>query len=1791
MIAGRRKFVSAPFFNQSLTALTFPMHRKKLYCTLLIHLLFFLSATVSAQYADRGTGSLKNQIWWFDWNGFSFANGASKTIQTPDGLSVTIEFSDPSGPLLAPSVMNTWSGAVLHLLYDFSDPSIRPALYNARPESGITKFSLSVTATRNNIAVPINFIMADAEASDLTEITTLSTNGSPWNTIDFFRNSTQASNPVIGCGTKTIKVTDTYGNAPAYGQNPVVSSKSPAAGSLTVDVTLDHTNGSGLMGLAFGVLEGVDRGDLPPSYSTAQHQLTYTFDNSCNYLPPYPTTTQISDLWLGTIPGDADGQQTTNDNASGTDEDALGTLPLYTGDGTYELKLPVTNKTGANAYAGGWFDMNGNGIFDHNELSASAVAPNATSVVFVWTSVPAQLPTNKKHAFRFRISSIMSDAKSSSSTAPDGEVEDYFEYVPQNVSAGFAVQDTVCVNTAVNITNTSTGASNYYWNFCVANSTTDPVGTNLGNFGFSLAVFVDYAKDGDNWYAFVTNNMPGKLVRLDFGNSLLNTPTAHDFGNLGGVIPNFCEGIQLVKNEGRWYAVIVGDQPVGRIVKIDFGPSLSNNSPIATNWGNVGNLAFPTDLHLFQSGNEWYGLTINAQTNTITRFNFSSSFTNVPTGVNLGNIGSLDYPTGIYAVSKNGTWHAFVTNQGGPNGNSLTASLTRLDFGNSLLNIPAGTNLGNPGNALRGSRDISIYQSCNEIFGYVVNNSTTSDIVRLNFNNSLTAVPTAVSLGNTGGFGFPHCISKLFRVGSDLYSFVANASNNTITRLRFEGCGSASVSNSTEEKPPPVTYNKAGVYNINLTTDEGLPTQSAYCRQVVVLGPPVIATRADTTICAGDAVQLTTTAAGAASYSWSPAKGLSDSSVASPVATPAATTQYVLTVTNAAGCTTKDTVLITVRTAQQCAPVIPRFTTKDTVCVNTPVAITNTSSGASSYYWNFCVADLNTAPVGENIGNTGSNLSQPVFMDYAFDKGNYYGFVINHYPGGLIRLDFGNNLLNTPSSVNLGNFGGVIPPGYGAEGIQVVQNEGRWYAIVVGGYQPSGSTPRILKIDFGPDLNNPIPVATDWGNLGNMSQPIDLHVFKEGDRWFGFTLNAENNTITRFDFTTSFANVPTAVNLGNIGNLAYPTGIYAINDNGFWRVFITNAGGGANNTPASLSRLDFGNSLLNAPVGVNLGNPGNALKLSRDLTIMRQCGQIVGFVVNAKPTNDIVKMDFHNDLSATPDLTSLGNIGNAAFPHSISRLFRVQDDIYGFVTNVDNNSLTRLRFTGCTSADRLSSTQENPSAVTYNKPGVYNINLTVDDGLPTQAAYCRQVVVLAGTHTPLQVASICAGDSVLLSSSAATGTIWNNGSTTAAIYAKTSGLYWASATMPGGCVNIDSFRVDLKPMPVVNLGPDRTICTDDSLVIDAGNTGAQFNWQNGHTSQQITVRQQGLYHVAVAKDGCVARDTINVSLLPTPLVSIGGSTTICRDGNTTLTASGGSTYAWAPTTALSNPMAASTSASPLVTTVYTVTASGTNGCSAKDSVTVKVDPKPVFSAFIAKPVICKGDTVSLMATGGDRYSWSPATGLPTSAASTIIAAPPATMQYKVLIEEDRCGLSDSLFVSVRVVDKPVVLTTKSNDITCFLGEATLATGGGNRYRWQPTTGLSDATSARPVVKVNITTSYHVQVTTPEGCVVEDSVTVNVVKGEGGFPVPDAFTPNSDGKNDCFGVRYWGDVQEFSLNLYNRWGELIFHADQPSQCWNGIYKGQAQPGDVYVYLVKAKTRCGEVVRKGTFVLVR
>ena len=170
---------------------------------------------------------------------------------------------------------------------------------------------------------------------------------------------------------------------------------------------------------------------------------------------------------------------------------------------------------------------------------------------------------------------------------------------------------------------------------------------------------------------------------------------------------------------------------------------------------------------------------------------------------------------------------------------------------------------------------------------------------------------------------------------------------------------------------------------------------------------------------------------------------------------------------------------------------------------------------------------------------------------------------------------------------------------------------------------------------------------------------------------------------------------------------------------------------------------------------------------------------------------------------------------------------------------------------------------------------------------------------------------------------------------------------------------------------------------------------------------------------------------------------------------------------------------------------------------------------------------------------------------------------------------------------------PTVLLTKSNDVNCTLGITKLTASGGAKYLWSPAESLNSAAIANPIASPAVTTTYRVLVTTSKGCMGQDSITVNVSAdlAKNGIQIPSAFTPNSDGLNDCFGVRFLGQVTNLKLSVYDRWGSRVFYTTNPSQCWDGRNKGTELKSDVFIYQVSGKTMCGEIVKKGTVTLIR
>ncbi|MBN9380251.1 MAG: gliding motility-associated C-terminal domain-containing protein [Chitinophagaceae bacterium] len=877
----------------------------------------------------------------------------------------------------------------------------------------------------------------------------------------------------------------------------------------------------------------------------------------------------------------------------------------------------------------------------------------------------------------------------------------------------------------------------------------------------------------------------------------------------------------------------------------------------------------------------------------------------------------------------------------------------------------------------------------------------------------------------------------------------------------------------------------------------------------------------------------------------------------------------------------------------------PGFTLPVAVCPNTPVTIKNTSTGGTSFYWSFCDADPNTIPEAANMGNISNVLSQPVFLDVVSEGGNYYGFLVNHYPGALIRLDFGNNLLNTPTAVSLGNLG-ALNPGYGSEGIQMVKDNGHWYALIVGGSPSGGGVPKIVQVDFGASVTNPAPVATDWGNLGTLLMPIDLYVFRDNGVLHAFTVNAESNTLTRFDFSTAGpAAPPAATNMGNPGGLLnYPTGIFALNTAGNWHVFITNGAGG------NIVRLDFGNSLLNTPVPINLGNPGGVIQSGRDITILQSCDQIIGLVADGT-AQTVVKLDFHNDVLSVPTAVNLGNIGNFNFPHSLSTPFRVGGDLYSFLPNAYNNTLSRIRFPGCNSSSIPGSNLADPPVISYSQPGTYRVSLIMDDGLPTQTSLCQTITVL---DTPKIVLphehSFCSGDSLVLRYNGPVMPLqWQDGSSLDTFTVRTTGTYKLTATNMAGCAGHDTSHVEVVSLPMVAAHGDTSICKGTSLLlssivqnIDSVRWTPSIWLSDTTVTSPLAVPKKDTTYVLTAwHKFCPVRDTVRVNI-DTLTITVSNDTLVCHGQTAYLQVKGAQPYQynWSPGPFTTDHIAIAADSSMY----FHVRATDANTCTTEDSIFVQIKYPDIFRIKGAPLRICAGDSTRLIVTGadpsmGDYYTWMSDIGTQDPSSGEIVVAPSTTTIYRVLARDSICGLRIPLSIRVNVDQRPEVTISKSNDIDCIYGEARLTATGGVSYTWYPATTLDNPYKSDPVARTDTSTWYYVLVAGMNGCSILDSIPLYATKGGGniGFPVANAFTPNGDGHNDCFGIKYWGYVGDFEMTIFNRWGQKVYGSKNPSGCWDGTFNGQPQPAGVYVYYIRAHALCGDAARKGTVTLIR
>ncbi len=371
--------------------------------------------------------------------------------------------------------------------------------------------------------------------------------------------------------------------------------------------------------------------------------------------------------------------------------------------------------------------------------------------------------------------------------------------------------------------------------------------------------------------------------------------------------------------------------------------------------------------------------------------------------------------------------------------------------------------------------------------------------------------------------------------------------------------------------------------------------------------------------------------------------------------------------------------------------------------------------------------------------------------------------------------------------------------------------------------------------------------------------------------------------------------------------------------------------------------------------------------------------------------------------------------------------------------------------------------------------------------IANDAISCTTSPVVSASATPAS----CAGNDGTATASVTsyTGTptyTWTpGGQNTASITGLAPGTYTCVVGFGASCSTLTqtvTATVGSTGVPVVITVNSPSICVGGSTTLNASGAST-YTWSpatglSGTSGASVTANPGSttVYTITGTSAGCNGTNTSTVTVNPTPTVTV-NSATICPTATVTLNASGANTYTWSPGTGLSSTTGASVNASPASTTVYTISATSTEGCTTTATSTVTIGGS--VSVSVNSDAICSGNSTTLNASGASTYTWSPGTGLSSTSGASVTANPGTTITYTVIGASGGCtGTATS---TVTVTPTPTVIV--NSPTFCIGSSAVLNASGATTYNWSPATGLSATTGASVTASPTVTTAYTVVGTT------------------------------------------------------------------------------------------------------------
>lgn len=451
----------------------------------------------------------------------------------------------------------------------------------------------------------------------------------------------------------------------------------------------------------------------------------------------------------------------------------------------------------------------------------------------------------------------------------------------------------------------------------------------------------------------------------------------------------------------------------------------------------------------------------------------------------------------------------------------------------------------------------------------------------------------------------------------------------------------------------------------------------------------------------------------------------------------------------------------------------------------------------------------------------------------------------------------------------------------------------------------------------------------------------------------------------------------------------------------------------------------------------------------------------------------------------------------------------------------------------------------------------------------------------------------------------------------------------------GSCTAAAVATINITPPPPFTVTPTNTVmCYGSSTTYTASGLNT-YTWSpaftlSSSTGSVVTANPTvTTNYTVVGRDanGCLANpQVITLTVVPIPTAtailttplnndSICGGTTGTLSVNTSTPPTGFAyTYTWIAPPTYSNTFLVPPNfqqvafmpptPNPTATIIYTVQVAYstlTTCVSAPSTVTVHViNCNPPIASFTTIPgndTLCTGQCIVLMNTSGggqpQNITWQVPGATPNSATGDFPQfCFPVPGNYTVFIKVTNNWGQDSLVANnyIHVVDTPTVKGIK--DTTINFGDCvTLYGTQASYYSWSGPNGTICMGCDSITQCLNETTNFIITGYNSKNCKSYDTITVKVNSDCGEMFIPSAFSPNGDGMNDVLYVR-GRCLKNFTLQIFNRWGELVFETSDKNVGWDGTQNGQPLNTAVFVYKLEGTTWDDkQYIQKGNISLIR